>query len=98
MALARPGSVPFWEVLQVPCLTAHGARAQGLAPGLRPLLGYSAALQGLKQVTPAVAPAQGSHRDPQQALVMNPALPVPLEPAASAVVLEQDTGTRSPRG
>ena len=95
---ALPGLVPFHQVVRAPCLRAHGAAAQGLAPGLRPQLGHPLALQGLKQVTPAVAPAQGSHGDPQQALAMNPALPVPLEPSASAVVLEQDTGTWSPRG
>ena len=48
------------------------------------------------QVTPAVAPAQGSQGAPGRALATMPALPVSVEPAASAVGLKQDTEKGSP--
>ena len=89
LALPLPGPVPFWQVPWALCLRAHGAQAQGSAVGLRALLGRPPALRGLTQVTLAVAPAQGSQGAPELALAMKPALPVSLEPAASAVVLEQ---------
>ena len=99
LALALLGLVPFLQVSRAPGPRAHGASAQGLAPGLRPLLGYPLGLQGLKQVTPAVAPTQGAQGAPELALDVAGMRDTGCAISASCdLVLEGDTETGSPRG
>ena len=108
--LALLDLVPFWQVPWALGPRDHGAPAGDLRPllgcprcsqlalGLRPLLGHPLAVQGLRQVTLAIAPAQGSHGAPE--LSVDSGCTRYTRRAASVssnVVLEQDTEKGSPR-